>query len=108
MSVARARELVARATTDPALLKQFQSISLEERRRLVADLGYADVTDDDLQGLADQVKAEREELTEAELEQVAGGGQTLGEWFSSSGFLSLFNIKVPDMTGPDWNVPRGI
>jgi predicted ribosomally synthesized peptide with nif11-like leader len=73
MSVARARELIDKAVGDRDLLQRFAVLDLKGRGELAAELGYGDCTLDDFQQAAMQIHAEREELTDAELEQVAGG-----------------------------------
>jgi predicted ribosomally synthesized peptide with nif11-like leader len=80
MATPRAVALLQQLNSDTVLRQQLENAGgPEERRRVVDAAGYSDVTREDLQE-ALQEQAGTTELSDAELEAVAGGRTT--SWLS--------------------------
>jgi len=76
--VKRVEALFVKAATDPELQQALQAAATTEAKRdVLAQAGYGDITLDDLKAAAADL-AQREELTDAELEQVSGGAVSEG------------------------------
>ena len=73
MSIHRAKELVEKISEDESLRKGLASAdTYESRRALIDGAGFGDVTLDDMREIQAAV-VRNEELSDAELEAVAGG-----------------------------------
>jgi predicted ribosomally synthesized peptide with nif11-like leader len=71
--VKRVEELFLKATSDQELQQALQAAATPEaKREVLAQAGYGDITLDDLRAAAADL-AQREELSDAELELVSGG-----------------------------------
>jgi predicted ribosomally synthesized peptide with nif11-like leader len=80
MATPRAKELLKTLGTDVTLRQKLESASTPEgRRKVINDAGYSDVTKEDLQAAVAEVGGTTE-LSDAELEAVAGGATTA--WLS--------------------------
>jgi predicted ribosomally synthesized peptide with nif11-like leader len=74
--VKRVEELFLKAATDQELRQALQAAATPEAKRAVlAQAGYGDITVDDLRAAAADL-AQREELSDEELELVSGGAST--------------------------------
>lgn len=84
MATQRAKEFIALVSSDVVLRQKLENAgSIDERRQMINDAGFADVTKADLQeAISDRTalsSAEVDavgELSDAELEAVAGGATT--------------------------------
>jgi len=71
MSATRAHELMTKLTTDSEFRSQVAKAATADEKKVIIDAaGYGDVTTDDLASIAPEYG---NELTDAELEAVAGG-----------------------------------
>jgi predicted ribosomally synthesized peptide with nif11-like leader len=71
--VQRVEELFSKAATDQELQQALQgAVTPEAQRAVLAQAGYGDITEDDLRAAAADL-AQREELSDSELEAVSGG-----------------------------------
>jgi predicted ribosomally synthesized peptide with nif11-like leader len=71
MAAASAKDLIKKMTSDAAFRQSLEAASTKEARKaILAKAGFGDVTKDDVRAVA---KAEGTELTDADLESVAGG-----------------------------------
>src|SRR5262245_54168070 len=86
--VKRTEELFLKAATDQQLQQALQTAATPEaKREALAKAGYGDITLDDLKAAAANL-AQREELSDAELEHVSGGAFDLGTALSGLGSLT--------------------
>jgi predicted ribosomally synthesized peptide with nif11-like leader len=101
MASERAKEFIATVSRDPVLKQSLENATTrEERRAIMNSVGFADVTKEDLleaikdsSGATPVSSAEIEavgELSDAELEAVAGGETTL--WISAVTVLAATTI----------------
>jgi predicted ribosomally synthesized peptide with nif11-like leader len=76
MATPRAQELLKTISEDVVLRQKLENASTpEERRTIINAAGYSDVTKEDLKAAAAEVGFNTE-LSDAELEAVAGGSTT--------------------------------
>jgi predicted ribosomally synthesized peptide with nif11-like leader len=103
MATARAQQFIETVSHNPQLKQQLENASTrEERRKIINDAGFSDVTKEDLleavksaSALSNVSHAEIDavgELTDAELESVAGGETTL--WLSAITVLAATPITA--------------
>jgi predicted ribosomally synthesized peptide with nif11-like leader len=82
--VKRVEELFRKAATDKELQQALQGAATPEAKRdVLAQAGYGDITLDDLKAAAADL-AQREELTDEEMEMVAGGTASGAAWASAA------------------------
>jgi len=80
MATPRAKEFLQAVGNDVVLRQKIEgATSPEERRSIINAAGYADVSREDLQAAVQEL-APNAELSDAELEAVAGGATT--GWYS--------------------------
>ncbi len=72
MSVDKAKELVGRLHQDAEFRARIEAVPREERRAIIVEEGYGDVTMTHVAGALP--RSEGGELTEEEFAEVAGGG----------------------------------
>jgi predicted ribosomally synthesized peptide with nif11-like leader len=71
MSVVRAQELIGKVATEPSFRKELEAAPTPEAKsQVIAAHGFSDVSKTDLEAVT---KAGNAELSDAELETVAGG-----------------------------------
>lgn len=70
MSVSRAQQLINKVSEDVVFRQKLTNATEAEKPRILADAGFGDVTKADIQALQQSGSAE---LSDAELEAVAGG-----------------------------------
>jgi predicted ribosomally synthesized peptide with nif11-like leader len=86
--VQRVEELFSKAATDQELQQALQgAVTPEAQRAVLAQAGYGDITEDDLRAAAADL-AQREELSDSELEAVSGGFITPEDLLTTSGGLA--------------------
>lgn len=75
---ARVVELITTIAADPSLRERLAAASDEERAAVIAELGFSDVTPADVAASAAEFLPKAvDEIDDAELEAVAGGGDTI-------------------------------
>ncbi len=85
MSIERAKELLKKAADDPDFRQQLTSArDYEEKRQVIQSAGFTDVTKEDMAAAAPSLQTE---LSEEDLEAVAGG--TLVEWVIAVSTVSI-------------------
>jgi predicted ribosomally synthesized peptide with nif11-like leader len=75
MATPRAKQFLQTLSTDVALRQKLENATTpDERRQIIDGAGYSDLSKEDLRQAAAEVGASAE-LSDAELEAVAGGGK---------------------------------